>query len=477
MLFDVGKYGENIAFEHAKGIAVTYNDLAKLTKRVEQKIGSRKLVCLLASNTVGALAYYISFLNSKNVVLLLDAGMAREDLEKYLKTYQPDYICKPQDQEYVLSAYEPEIKKELYKELALLLPTSGSTGAMKLVRQSYRNIEANTKAIITYLQIKQSDRPILSLPMSYTYGLSIVHTHIAMGASIFLTDDKICQKAFWNFCREKNITSFSGVPYSYEVLDRFRFFERKECISQSRMEYSQKTDQTFIRKEEIGLKTLTQAGGHLDNALQEKIIDYAIQHKIRFYVMYGQTEATARMSYVPYQKLYQKEKIGSVGIPIPGTRMEITDETGCTIEKPFQSGEIVFYGENVSLGYADCLEDLKLQDTNQGRLQTGDIGYKDEDGYFYITGRKNRFVKICGKRMSLDEIEQKMKSKFYGVDCAITGNDTCLQVYIDQDRVEEVTGYLQKKFRLGRSQVQVDVLQQIPKNAAGKVQYTALSKH
>ena len=199
MLFDVGKYGENIAFEHAKGMAVTYNDLAKLTKRVEQKIGSRKLVCLLASNTVGALAYYISFLNSKNVVLLLDAGMAREDLEKYLKTYQPDYICKPQDQEYVLSAYEPESKKELYKELALLLPTSGSTGAMKLVRQSYRNIEANTKAIITYLQIKQSDRPILSLPMSYTYGLSVVHTHIAMGASIFLTDDKICQKTFRDF--------------------------------------------------------------------------------------------------------------------------------------------------------------------------------------------------------------------------------------------------------------------------------------
>lgn len=112
---------------------------------------------------------------------------------------------------------------------------------MKLVRQSYRNIEANTKAIITYLQIKQSDRPILSLPMSYTYGLSVVHTHIAMGASIFLTDDKICQKTFRDFCREKNITSFSGVPYSYEVLDRFRFFERKECISQSRTEYSQKT--------------------------------------------------------------------------------------------------------------------------------------------------------------------------------------------------------------------------------------------
>ena len=157
--------------------------------------------------------------------------------------------------------------------------------------------------------------------------------------------------------------------------------------------------------------------------------------------------------------------------------MEITDETGCTIEKPFQTGEIVFYGQNVSLGYADCLEDLKLQDTNQGRLQTGDIGYQDEDGYFYIMGRKNRFVKICGKRMSLDEIEQKTKSKFRGVDCAITGDDTCLQVYIDQERVEEVTGYLQKKFRLGRSQVQVDVLQQIPKNAAGKVQYTALSKH
>ena len=474
MIFDLKKYSQKYAFEDEEGNKITYGEIEALSEKIRKKIGTRKLVCILSNNTIGALLYYIALLCSDNVVMILDDSIPMEQLERCLKKYSPDYVCQEKEttiekwfnssmavecvvssNNYSISKSKYDLNKTINAQLALLLSTSGTTGGLKMVRQSYHNILANARSIIKYLEISIWDRPILSLPISYTYGLSIVHSHIAVGACLFIPSSKIYQKKFWEFCIQKRITSFSGVPYSYEMLDKLSFYQLNIP----------------------DLRVMTQAGGKLADRLQRKFITYAKQHHIRFYVMYGQTEATARMSYVPYQKLYQKEKIGSVGIPIPGTRMEITDETGCTIEKPFQTGEIVFYGENVSLGYADCLEDLKLQDTNQGRLQTGDIGYQDEDGYFYITGRKNRFVKICGKRMSLDEIEQKTKSKFRGVDCAITGDDTCLQVYIDQERVEEVTGYLQKKFRLGRSQVQVDVLQQIPKNAAGKVQYTALSKH
>ena len=286
------KERENVAAISDNGNKVTYGDLMSFSNRVMDVLPERSLVFSLCHNTIGSLMGYVAFLSTRNVPLLLSADLDKELLHYLLDTYQPNYLWMPQkmadqfDGNVVMSEYGYSLlsysdkKIDMYPELALLLTTSGSTGSPKLVRQSYTNIESNAQSIMQYLELDETERPITMLPMNYTYGLSVINSHLLVGATILMTDESYAQKKFWNFFKSQGATSIVGVPFTYEILKKLRFF----------------------RMELPTLRYMTQAGGKLLPELHKEYAEYAIANDKRFYVMYGQTEATARMSYLPYKR-------------------------------------------------------------------------------------------------------------------------------------------------------------------------------
>lgn len=469
-MWDLMKYSKNIAVIDDLGIEVTYGEIAKMGEEI-RKVAGRCLVVSLCSNTIGSVAGYLSFLNNHIVPIMLNMHMEQELLGQLLKVYSPSYIWCPEnevrnhadftDMKTVYSAYGYSLLEtgygmeyHLYSELALLLTTSGSTGSPKFVRQSYGNIKANIDSIVSYLGIDEAERPITTLPMNYTYGLSIINSHVMVGATILVTDKSLMQKEFWSFLKEKRATSFGGVPYTYEMLDRLR----------------------FTRMELPYLKTMTQAGGRLTPELHAKFAAYAAEQGKSFVVMYGQCEATARMGYLPAEKAV--EKCGSMGIAIPGGHFQLIDENGKTVTKPYVTGELVYQGENVTLGYAECGKDLGLGDERNGVLQTGDMAQFDEDGYYYIVGRKKRFLKIYGNRVNLDEMERMIKGAFDGIDCACAGVDDHMYIFLtDNGKLEEIKHFVVNKIKLNPIAFRFVVVNEIFKNEAGKVLYRELEQY
>jgi acyl-coenzyme A synthetase/AMP-(fatty) acid ligase len=308
---------------------------------------------------------------------------------------------------------------------------------------------ANATSIAEYLSINEHERPITTLPMSYSFGLSIINSHFIKGATLLLTSKTLMQKEFWAFLKTQKATSLSGVPYTYEILKKLRFF----------------------RMELPSLITLTQAGGKLNNELNKEFSEFCLNANKRFFVMYGQTEATARMSYLPSQ--YSLTKLGSMGIAIPGGEFSIIDEKGTNIEGPEIIGELVYKGKNVSLGYAECGDDLKKEDENHGILCTGDIAKRDSDNFYYIVGRKKRFIKIYGNRVNLDETERLLKNIV--PDCACAGEDDHMIIYItDKTRADEVRNYISSKTGINHAAFSVRHIAEIPKNSSGKTIYSKL---
>ncbi|MBC3804834.1 AMP-binding protein [Acetobacterium fimetarium] len=452
------------------GECITYNQLKEASQSMSGQIPKRSLVFSLCENSIGSLVGYTSFLDNQIVPLLLDSGLDQELLAHLIEVYQPGYLwvsdqkkadLLKQHPEYhqTLEAYNYTLLKTtyepspLYEDLALLLTTSGSTGSPKLVRQSYKNIQSNAEAIVEYLEITDRERPITTLPMNYTYGLSIINSHLYKGATILLSNKGLMQKEFWTFFKKEEATSFGGVPYTYEMLKRLRFF----------------------RMDLPSLKTMTQAGGKLSPELHKEFAQYAQEHQKRFYVMYGQTEATARMSYLPYKDSLRK--YGSMGIAIPGGKFSLIDVDEKEITEPEITGELVYQGPNVTLGYAEEREDLAKGDENNGILTTGDMAKRDKDGYYYIVGRKKRFIKIFGNRVNLDETERMLKTAFEDMECACSGVDDKMKIYItDETKKEIVKKYVSEKTGIHFSAFDVKHISEIPKNEAGKTLYIKLEE-
>lgn len=467
-MWNLDEYGENIAVITENGQETTYSEFKKYCIGLTNNIPSRCLVFNLCKNEIGSLVGYVGFLNAKVVPLMLKADLDDELLNHCLETYKPDYIYLPSAQKDKFSNYECIYENldycllktpynheyELYDELALLLTTSGSTGSPKLVRQSYKNIEANTESIVEYLKLDKTEKPITTLPMNYTYGLSILNTHLWVGASIILTEKGLMQKEFWQQFKGFGATSFGGVPYTYEMLARLRFFTMKLP----------------------SLRYMTQAGGKLSPELHEKFAEWAQNNGKKFIVMYGQTEATARMSYLPAEK--SLEKYGSMGIAIPGGKLSLIDTEGHLITEPETVGELVYEGDNVTLGYAQCGEDLALGDERDGKLITGDMAKFDRDGFFYIVGRKKRFLKIYGNRVNLDETERLIKAQFPEIECACAGVDDKMSIFIVNDAYKEkICNFMSEKTGLNRAAFDIKVIAEIPKNESGKTLYKELAKY
>lgn len=433
------------------------NQLAVITEKkqynyneiplIEFTHSKKQLILILCRNTIDILAAYISGLNSGHTVMLLAADIHEKLFEDIINKYKPYWIVGLEEYEgYTFNSNklvrEGDFDVTINTELAILLSTSGTTGSQKFVRLSYDNIRSNAHAIIDYLEISNHDCAVMNLPLSYSYGMSIVNSNLLAGSSILLTDTSVMEKSFWELVKEHKVTSLAGVPFTYQMLHRIGFM---------------KMDLPY-------LKVLTQAGGRLSEKLVKAFGEYARQHDKRFYIMYGQTEAAPRISYIPYDKVL--DKTGTIGIAIPGGQLSIEGELN----------ELVYRGANVMMGYAESLEDLAKGDEMHGVLHTGDTVTKDEEGFFTITGRIKRFIKLFGLRINLDEVEKKLESVIH-IPLACTGSDDKLIVAIEQpDKVEKVRSAIELLFKLHKSAFTVIIMEEIPRLANGKIDYTTLKE-
>lgn len=465
-MFDLLRYKDSTAIITDQGEKLSYKEIDLLAEHLYQSFTDKGLVFCLCKNVTASVIGYVTFVNKNIPAVLLDANKDSELLLHLVEVYQPEYLWLPQERAdefdgdtlYELKDYAliktcikgPLIEKEINPLMAVCLTTSGSTGSPKLVRLSKENLIANAESIAEYLSISGKERPITTLPMYYSYGLSVINSHLISGATLLLTDKSVMQKEFWTFLKEENATSIAGVPYTYEMLRRLRFF----------------------RMNLPSLRTLTQAGGKLNKDIAKEYIEYCVANDKKFIIMYGQTEATARMSYLPWK--YALAKYASIGIAIPGGELSILDSEGENIILPNYDGELIFKGKNVSLGYAECRNDLVLGDENHGVLKTGDIARMDEDGFFYITGRMKRFVKVWGNRCNLDAIEQLVKK--ITTKCACGGVDDKITVFITEDNLESsIKSLLVEKTGFHPSAFSVKKIKEIPMTPNGKVDYHKLN--
>lgn len=448
------------------GIGVTYAQLRAQVLANAKLLQKQQLVFLFCSNDVPTIAFYLGCLEAGAVPLLLDRSLSSESLTRLLAVYKPKYLFLPHSRPNVSGAlevvwstagYDFVINKAaegptLHPDLYLLLATSGSTGSPKLVRLSQSNVVSNARAIVEYLGIKNCERSITSLPFNYSFGMSVVNSHLHAGASIVLTNRSLLDPLFWKQLKSHEVTSLAGVPFSYEVLLKLRV-DRMELPS---------------------LKTFIQAGGKMAATLMDRISQVSQAKGIRFFVMYGQTEASPRMAYLDPD--YLRDKLGSIGKAVPGGRLWIEDDHGRMVDQPDRIGELVYSGPNVALGYAERVEDLCRGDDWHGVLRTGDLARYDSDGFFFIEGRKNRFLKIFGVRLSLDAVEAWFSER--GIVAAAHGHDDCLQVTIegggDRAKPKEVEA-LCNAMRLHHSAVSISVLPKLPRLGSGKVDYRCLN--
>lgn len=462
-----GFSNQDALLDVSTGKSVTYKELENASTDLAEKIrvSNKGLVFLFTTNTSSCITAYIGILKSGNAVLMLDEKLNEEIRNNLINKYNPEFIVtsnKTIPLNYALDFnYESLffykknefINDKIFPELSVLLSTSGTTGSPKLVRLSYKNIQSNAESIAHYLKIDTNDKPITTLPLSYSYGLSVLNSHLLKGAKIVLTDKTVFFRDFWEVFNNLKCTSFAGVPYTYTMLKRINF-DKIELPT---------------------LKTMTQAGGKLSEEFIRYFNNYALEKSVKFYIMYGQTEATARISYLPANIL--KDKIGSIGISIPGGELKIMNEE-IEITNPNEVGEIVYKGDNVMLGYAETRDDLSKGNELNGILHTGDLGYKDSGGFFYVTGRTKRFIKIFGLRINLDEV-QKMIENHFSFSAACTGKDDLLKVLVlSDDKLSEINvkNEILKMYKLNFKSIVVKSTNQIPTNSSGKYDYAKINE-
>lgn len=390
-----------------------YDKTLSLATWMEKEVGRKNHIILISANNLFFISSYLAIIKSGNICIPLDPSIENENFDYITNLSKPALIfitrdiekkLSPQDYECVFPDSLPEYnRKDLLmpesgfdsENCAEIIFTSGSTGKPKGVMISHKNLISNTGSIVEYLKLKMNDRMLVVLPFYYCYGLSLLHTHLRVGGSIILNNSFIFLGGIISDLKEYKCTGFAGVPSHFQILLR-KSDSFKETIFPD-------------------LKYVTQAGGKLASIFIDEFRKYFPD--VTFYVMYGQTEATARLSYLPPDLCEAKK--GSMGKGIPGVELKVVNEKGKSV-KPGETGEVVARGDNIMLGYLNDEEGTSHTIRN-GWLYTGDLGTVDEDGYIYLTARSKEIIKVRGKRISPKEIEAVILAMPEVIDCTIEG--------------------------------------------------------
>jgi acyl-CoA synthetase (AMP-forming)/AMP-acid ligase II len=457
--------------EASSGAVIDYGRLREMAQDATAPLGSSKrLLLLFCDISVPTAAIYAGALLRGHAVALMDAQIRPHLRANLVRSYRVPWVAGPPGladslraegiaigpvhdaagHEIVRTAYPEDLP--LHPDLAVLLGTSGTTGSTKLVRLSRRNVESNAASIVEYLGLGPEERPISALPFQYAFGLSVLNSHWLAGAALVLTPAPMVQPPFWDVFRAHRCTSIAGVPFTYQMLERIGFRDL----------------------ELPSLRTMQQAGGALDRRLAEIYGRFMKERGGRFFVMYGQTEATARISYVPPDML--QAKLGSAGIAIPGGRIRIENPSGeepaaGPAPPPGVDGEVIYEGPNVMLGYATRPEDLAAADTQGGVLRTGDLGHLDTDGYLFLVGRSSRIAKVFGVRINLDEVEVRLRE--HGPAAVVAAPDLICAFcsFGDDASLNEIRMTMAREFNINHNALVFRRVESLPAHASGKIDY------
>lgn len=422
-------------------ITVSYAELSVMIDRRATELSSLTggIALLGISNSVPSIVDYLALTATGVTVMLVDPNSSRSSIDSWLEAYHPDAVLG-------LAGAIDRVDRAsgVERRETVLLPTSGSTGSPKFVRLTRSNLSANADQIVDALRIDESHRALAHLPLFYSYGLSVLNSHLARGASVVLTGSSAIRPEFWKTLADHRVTSLPGVPYSYEMFRRM----------------------DIGRRDLPHLRDLTQAGGRLD---RDRIIEFHEMCRAterRLWVMYGQTEATARISVLPCDHL--PDRIGSVGLPVRDTSVWIDqpDDDGI--------GELIVSGPQVMSGYAVRREDIDGSDVCGGVLRTGDLARID-DGWITITGRVARIAKIYGARVSLDDVEERLAG--FGRVAAVDGGDS-VTVFVESVGGDvDAAGTarrMERHLALPVRSLTVVIVESLPVTASGKIDYGKL---
>lgn len=388
-----------------------YDRINNLAEFIYSRFGKGNEVLLLSDNNAFFITCYLAIIKSGNIAVLVETQIGDKDLQDILNRcslraffFQEKYLGKLQEvPEDVYT--ESQVNKTANKkssetqvptedsQTAVIIFTSGSTGKKKGVMLTHRNLRENTNSIIEYFRLTDKDRICIVLPLFYCFGASLLHTHIKVGGSIYLHNKPFLGSIIKEI-NEQGCTGFAGVPSTYQIL-----------INKT----------PFLKGNYPSLRYMAQAGGQLPNKFISLITE-SLPDK-EFFVMYGATEATARLSYLPPSLV--KKKMGSIGKGISGVTLEVLDENGKPV-KPGETGEITAVGYNLMKGYYKDPEGTSMV-LRDGRLYTGDLATIDSDGFIYIVGRSKNIIKSGGYRISPYEIEGVILDLGNILDCVVIG--------------------------------------------------------
>lgn len=374
-------------FSDVGGVYWTYADLCSMARVWQAKIaGPPALIFVYARNRPETVAALIGFIAGGHTVALLDPALPKVRRQLIEAEYKPNVLVSALDED---CPYKLEVAADRVSKInplnAVLLSTSGSTGAPKFVRLSQNGLEHNANAIADVLDIRAGEVGAAHLPLHYSYGLSVVTSHLARGASLWITELGFVQSAFWKAMTDVRVAHLPGVPYHYQMLLRLG-------LNRAPLDY---------------VRVMTQAGGFLNTTSRQELWSHMDAKRGRFHVLYGQTEAGPRITTLAHDEFSFAP--ASVGRCLPGGILKIEDVNGRALG-PNLDGRVIYTGPNVMLGYAERKSDLTIGDAMGGRLETGDIGHVDSTGRLYLVGRTSDFVKVLGLRINTEDLVARLSS-------------------------------------------------------------------
>lgn len=437
----------------------TYNEVFELADKIfdNQK---KEVVLILCDKSVETILVYVAALKHNKVPLLVDSTYKQELISRFIENYDPKYIFSSLECSFFYSEKYIPIQNELgfiqlentssfkypiLDELALLIPTSGSTGDPKCVRVSKENIDACTKSICEYLDFSSSRVSISLLPIHYSFGLSVLHNTIYKRAKYVISNYSVLDKEIWREFDKHKVTDFSGVPFIMKILNKLKL--DFESLS--------------------SLKYVMQAGGYLSDKESKSLFEKFSAKGISYFTMYGQTEASPRISYLAPE--YAELKPGSAGKAISCGQVYLTN-----INQETKVGELIYRGKNVALGYADNAADLNNDDEFLGLLHTGDLAKLDDEGYIWIIGRKKRFIKLNGVSVNLDSLEKDLACKETNI--AVVGRDDLLVLVSTDENVNELRLTIASNYGFNKRSIKAIKVDFIPLNSSGKTDYKSLTE-
>ena len=448
--------GKKAALIYEDGRTVTYGQLIHLyTKPTPPKFLVREAFqFFIFSRTVDCVILYLNLLWSKASFAILPEGMTKEALESLASSYKPANVIGTK-QELTrlglpientwgeLASVNPGVNWQPldFHPPQILMGTSGTTGSAKQVRLSPGHLAANARDISKRLTITGDDVALSILPFSYSYGLSVLNSHLWSGAAIVCSDVSPVSPGFIELLQQRKVSSLTGVPFNYEMYSRLNLYERLPA----------------------SVRYFTQAGGALPSNQVAEVSRSLAKFGVDFFPMYGQTEATARISIL--QSDLVRDFPDSVGTAIPSGAVSIGSQN--------HPEELVFEGPNTMYGYSTCQSDLLLPDTNLGRLETGDLAKLDTNGLIFLKGRLKRIAKVNGVRLNLSEIETKL-SQFAQAAVVEDANTVLIFTELEPDKFTLINDSLDK-LGMQRRDYKVIGISELPRTSSGKIDYTQLT--